>query len=88
MFDENASFLQTLKFCSIKRIIDAEVLQARLILLTWSVLMRVTLLIMLTLELLKLFSCSKFMEEFFRNVECDFQMWQSQSSYLILNLQG
>jgi len=36
--------------------------------------MRVTLLIMLTLELLKLFSCSKFMEEFFRNVECDFQM--------------
>lgn len=55
---------------------------------SWDILMKVPALFILRLKSLKRFLRRKFMEELCRSVEYDFQMWQSQSLQLFLNLQG
>lgn len=54
---------------------------------SWGISMKVPALVILMVKLLKLFLCRKFMGELCRNVEYDFQMWQSQSLQLFLNIQ-
>lgn len=55
---------------------------------SWGILMKVPALFILRLKSLKRFLRRKFMEGLCRNVEYAFQLWQSQSLQLFLNLQG